>query len=135
MEYTLATFIIIIIALVASFIYSLIWKPRNTYKKRIPPEPAGAWPVIGHLRLLAGSEPPHIILGNLADRYGPIFTIKLGVHRTLIVSNGEIAKECLTTNDRAFANHPKSLAMKSWAMIIPCSALVHTESTGDKYVR
>ncbi|KAF2324452.1 hypothetical protein GH714_014301 [Hevea brasiliensis] len=64
------------------------------------------WPI----PLLAGSFPPHITLGNLADHYGPIFTIKLGVHPTLVVSNLEMAKECLTTNDKAFASRPKSLA-------------------------
>ncbi|MBA0869403.1 hypothetical protein Goshw_027733, partial [Gossypium schwendimanii] len=32
---------------------------------------------------------------------------KLGVHRALVVSNWEIAKECLTINDKAFATRPK----------------------------
>ncbi|EEF52498.1 cytochrome P450, putative [Ricinus communis] len=109
---SLTSAIIIIIAFVTLLIYSFIRKSRKASKKREPPQAAGAWPVIGHLHLLSGSQPPHITLGNLADKYGPIFTIKLGVHRTLIVSNGEIAKECLTTNDKAFASRPKSLAME-----------------------
>ncbi|WCJ35331.1 Cytochrome P450 82A3 [Euphorbia peplus] len=90
-------------------IYYLFLKSQNTSKKKCPPQPGGAWPIIGHLPLLAAKQPAHIILGNLADKYGPIFTIKVGVHPTLVVSNSEIAKECLTTNDRAFANRPKSL--------------------------
>ncbi|MBA0756136.1 hypothetical protein Gogos_020953 [Gossypium gossypioides] len=32
---------------------------------------------------------------------------KLGLHRALVVSNWEIAKECLTINDKAFATRPK----------------------------
>ena len=48
----------------------------------------------------------------MADKYGPIFTIWLGVHRTLVVSSWEIAKECFTTNDKAFANRPKALALE-----------------------
>uniref|UniRef100_A0A6N2N9T2 Cytochrome P450 n=1 Tax=Salix viminalis TaxID=40686 RepID=A0A6N2N9T2_SALVM len=80
-------------------------------RKRAPPEAAGAWPLIGHLHLLGGSQPPHIKLGNLADKYGLIFTVKLGVHRTLIVSNSEMAKECLRTNEKAFATRPKGLVM------------------------
>ncbi|KAF2290000.1 hypothetical protein GH714_039642 [Hevea brasiliensis] len=47
----------------------------------------------------------------MAGKYGPIFTIKMGMYRALVVSNWEIAKECLTINDRAFANRPKILAM------------------------
>ncbi|KAK3015596.1 hypothetical protein RJ639_007405 [Escallonia herrerae] len=58
--------------------------------KRMPPEAAGAWPII--------------------DMYGPIFTIKLGVHRALVVSDWKMAKECLTTNDVVFASRPKSVA-------------------------
>ncbi|XP_065847018.1 cytochrome P450 CYP82D47-like [Euphorbia lathyris] len=94
-------------------IYYLFLKSQNTSKKKSPPQPGGGWPVIGHLPLLAlAKQPAHIILGNLADKYGPIFTINFGVHPTLVVSNSEIAKECLTKNDRAFASRPKSLAME-----------------------
>ncbi|XP_050366511.1 demethylepipodophyllotoxin synthase-like isoform X2 [Argentina anserina] len=86
-----------------------VGKERNAARKRRPPEAAGAWPLVGHLPLLGGSLLPHISLGNMADKYGPLFTIKFGVHRSLIVSSWDIAKECLTTNDRVFANRPKLL--------------------------
>ncbi|KAJ0085868.1 hypothetical protein Patl1_09063 [Pistacia atlantica] len=74
------------------------------------PEPGGARPLIGHLHLLGGPKPAHITLGNMADKYGPIFMIKMGMHRALIVSNWEIAKECFTSKDKVFCNRPKSLA-------------------------
>ncbi|XP_016733281.1 cytochrome P450 82A4-like [Gossypium hirsutum] len=90
------------------FLFSFLWiSRRNTYSKKTAPEAGGAWPIIGHLRLLGGPQPPHISLGNLADKYGGIFTIRLGVNRALVVSNWEIAKECLTINDKAFATRPK----------------------------
>ncbi|KAM3688755.1 hypothetical protein ACJW31_10G174900 [Castanea mollissima] len=96
------------------FIFFLLWISKRiqstTSKKRVPPDVDGAWPLIGHLHLLGGLQPPHITLGNMADKYGPIFTIWLGVHRTLVVSSWEIAKECFTTNDKVFANRPKGLA-------------------------
>ncbi|KAL5844998.1 hypothetical protein ACOSQ4_010956 [Xanthoceras sorbifolium] len=69
----------------------------------------GAWPFLGHLPLLGGQQPPHVTLGDMADKYGPIFSIKMGVYRTIVVSNWEMAKECLTTNDKVFANRPKML--------------------------
>ena len=81
-------------------------------KKRGAPEAGGAWPVIGHLHLLGGPEPPHRVLGCMADKYGPIFTIKMGINRALVVSNWEMAKECLTTHDKVFASRPKTLAME-----------------------
>lgn len=76
------------------------------------PQAGGAWPVIGHLHLLGVSQPLHVTLGNMADKYGPIFSMKLGVHRALVVSNSDIAKECLTTSDKAFANRPEVVFME-----------------------
>ncbi|KAK3231504.1 hypothetical protein Dsin_003385 [Dipteronia sinensis] len=96
------------------FVFSLFFIStkviRNRSKKRAAPEAGGAWPVIGHLHLLGGPEPAHRVLGNMADKYGPIFTVKMGVHQALVVSDWEIAKECLTTNDKVFANRPQTIA-------------------------
>nr|XP_023900500.1 protopine 6-monooxygenase-like [Quercus suber] len=85
---------------------------KSDSRRKVPPEASSAWPLIGHLHLLGGSQPPHITLGIMADKYGPIFTIWLGVHRTLVVRSWEIVKECFTTNDKAFANRPKALALE-----------------------
>ncbi|KAH7524021.1 hypothetical protein FEM48_Zijuj06G0074200 [Ziziphus jujuba var. spinosa] len=94
------------------FLLSLLWISKRVHRntKKAPPEAAGAWPLLGHLPVLGSQKPAHMTLGNMADKYGPVFTIKLGVHRALIVSSWEIARECFTTNDKAFANRPKYLA-------------------------
>ncbi|KAK2660435.1 hypothetical protein Ddye_006968 [Dipteronia dyeriana] len=98
------------------FLYCLSWISRNVHQTRnkkralAVPEAGGAWPLFGHLHLLRGPRPPHITLADMADKYGPIFTIKIGIHRTLIVSSWEIAKDCFTTNDKAFSNRPKCLS-------------------------
>lgn len=96
------------------FICSIFWISRKflagTGKKKAAPKAGGAWPVIGHLHLLGGAEPPHKVLGSMAEKYGPIFTIKMGVHRALVVSNWETAKECFTTHDKAFSGRPRTLA-------------------------
>ncbi|KGN59913.1 cytochrome P450 CYP82D47 [Cucumis sativus] len=103
-----------VIFALAFIIYLLFIMSRRSvaHPKRLPPEPDGAWPVIGHLHLLNASEPIHITLAKMADVYGPIFTFRFGTKRALIVSNWEIAKECFTTNDRIFASRPKQLASK-----------------------
>ncbi|EEF52500.1 cytochrome P450, putative [Ricinus communis] len=93
------------------FVCSVFCITRSMKKKKAAPEAGGAWPLIGHLHLLRGPQPSHIVFGNMADKYGPIFTIKMGVHPTLVASNWEMAKECFTTNDKAFANRPNILAM------------------------
>ncbi|MFQ6642101.1 hypothetical protein Gotur_017320 [Gossypium turneri] len=85
---------------------------RNTNSKKIAPEAGRAWPTLAHLPILGGPQPPHISLGTMADKYGRMFTIKLGVRRALVVSSWEIAKECLTIHDKAFATRPKAVAQE-----------------------
>nr|GEV41158.1 cytochrome P450 [Tanacetum cinerariifolium] len=85
---------------------------NNKESGDIIPEDDGSLVLIGHLHLLAGSQVPHKVVGSMADKLRPIFTIQLGAHRVLVVSNVELAKECLTTNDKVFASRPKSIATK-----------------------
>ncbi|CAJ1973348.1 unnamed protein product [Sphenostylis stenocarpa] len=101
--------------LILLFLLSSMLRRRRTTtgeSREGPPEASGAWPFIGHLHLLGRAKAPHITLGNMADKYGPIFTLRLGLHKTLIVSNWEMAKQCFTVNDKAFANRPKALVLE-----------------------
>ncbi|KAJ4845114.1 hypothetical protein Tsubulata_030347 [Turnera subulata] len=82
-------------------------------RKSTPPEPAGSWPVIGHLHVLGGGNRlVHRTLGDMADKYGPVLSLRLGVHRALVVSDWEAVKECFSTHDSVFLTRPKSLAAK-----------------------
>ncbi|KAJ0437263.1 putative cytochrome P450 [Helianthus annuus] len=90
-------------------------KRLNIVKNQAAPQAKGSWPIIGHLHLLGGSRPPQQVLGDMADKYGPIFTIKLGIHQVLVVSSGEVAKECFTTHDKVFASRPKAKASEIMA--------------------
>ncbi|KAG5613200.1 hypothetical protein H5410_024481 [Solanum commersonii] len=111
-------FFLIAVTLASSFIvlfflHKQFYSTKKQSSSRKAPEAAGAWPIIGHLHLLGGSESdqlPHKVLGRLADKYGSIFGMKLGVHQVVVVSDHKLAKECFTTNDLALANRPKSIA-------------------------
>ncbi|XVE55972.1 hypothetical protein DITRI_Ditri03aG0200200 [Diplodiscus trichospermus] len=98
------------------FLFSLLWISKSAFgnrnNKRLAPEAGGLWPVIGHLHLLGGGTQPHIVLSDMAKKYGPVFTIKMGVYRALVVNDHATARECLTTNDNAFASRPTTLAME-----------------------
>ncbi|CAO2823537.1 unnamed protein product, partial [Amaranthus hypochondriacus] len=98
------------------FLYCLLqWKKNQSdCKGKKPPMPSSSWPVIGHLHLLG--ELPHIALGKIADKYGPIFMIKLGVRQALVVSTAEMAKECLGgINDKVFLNRPQTVFVEKMA--------------------
>uniref|UniRef100_A0A2N9IFN5 Cytochrome P450 n=1 Tax=Fagus sylvatica TaxID=28930 RepID=A0A2N9IFN5_FAGSY len=116
MDFFLPHLSTIIAGLLAIFIISyFIQKRFGASKKQKAPEAAGGWPLIGHLRLFTGSQLPHISLGDLAEKYGPAFTIRIGVHPALVISSWEMAKECFTTNDVAACSRPKFIAAKHFS--------------------
>ncbi|CAA0839449.1 Cytochrome P450 82C4 [Striga hermonthica] len=108
-----------IIALVLALFYFLRlsrWshthRPKAS-KRKSPPEVGGARLFTGHLHLLSPAGGlPHFKLADLSDTYGPIFTIRLGVRRALVVSSWELAKSLFTTCDAAISSRPKLRAGK-----------------------
>ncbi|KAK9066712.1 hypothetical protein SSX86_014035 [Deinandra increscens subsp. villosa] len=99
----------IFFATLITFLLQILNRKRLVDSKE-PPKAKGSWPIIGHLHFLGGSRLPHHVLADMAEEYGPIFTMKLGAHNALVVSSGEIAKECFTTCDKIFSSRPKSMA-------------------------
>ncbi|KAJ8450744.1 hypothetical protein Cgig2_021216 [Carnegiea gigantea] len=106
-QFLLAT---IATVLAASIISVLLRNYRNQTQKKIVPESGGAWPIVGHLPLLGASRLPQRVLAAMADTYGPIFRIRLGVKRVVVISSSELARECLLTNGKAVLGRPKSVA-------------------------
>ncbi|KAF6138888.1 hypothetical protein GIB67_025617 [Kingdonia uniflora] len=95
------------------FIFRKIWRGKSRKGTGMDlPEPSGALPIIGHLHKLGGGEPFFKVLGAMAEKNGPIFKLRFGMDTTLVISGWEVAKECFTTNDKAFANRPASSAVK-----------------------
>ncbi|KAL3850426.1 hypothetical protein ACJIZ3_012308 [Penstemon smallii] len=102
-----------LILLTSLLVFNYIKKKLAKNVKNVtsyPPEPPGAWPVIGHLPLL--NTRTHIAhpLSKLADKLGPVFTLRLGMQRVVVVSSREAVMECFTANDKLFVNRPKSSA-------------------------
>ncbi|KAJ6847125.1 cytochrome P450 CYP82D47-like [Iris pallida] len=85
---------------------------KNAARSRETPQPPGALPVIGHLRLLSGPKPLPQKLADMADEHGPTFALRLGTRRLLVVSSYEGVRDCFTTNDRALASRPSYAAGK-----------------------
>ncbi|XP_038704083.1 cytochrome P450 CYP82D47-like [Tripterygium wilfordii] len=95
------------------FLFTFYILRRSKFAKRnLAPVVGGGWPIIGHLLLLTGSQLPHIALGALADKYGPVLTIQVGLFPALVISSWEVAKELFTTNDVAVSSRPRLIAGK-----------------------
>ncbi|KAJ6383559.1 hypothetical protein OIU78_026948 [Salix suchowensis] len=102
-------------ALVLLFLHGFwktLAKKREAKKLAVAPEPSGAWPLIGHLPRLRGQDPACKTLATIADEYGPIYSLRLGSHRILVVSSWETVKDCLATNDRILATRANIAAGK-----------------------
>ncbi|RVW20423.1 Methyltetrahydroprotoberberine 14-monooxygenase [Vitis vinifera] len=102
----------LLLATICLLLATVLNAKGNKKKGKRPPEPSGRWPLISHLHLLRADKLLHRTLGDMADKYGPIFCVRLGLKRALVVSGWEVAKECYTTNDKVFATRPRSLAIK-----------------------
>ncbi|KAK2632873.1 hypothetical protein EUGRSUZ_L00958 [Eucalyptus grandis] len=85
-------------------------KSGSSRKLRTPPEVAGTWPIMGHMPILGKSHLPYRTFVSMADKYGPIFTIRLRLFPAIVVSSSEIAKECFTKHDLVLASRPQQLA-------------------------
>ncbi|XP_039139709.1 cytochrome P450 CYP82D47-like [Dioscorea cayenensis subsp. rotundata] len=103
--------IVVIFALIilCKVLWHSTFKSFNNKHKQ-PPQPFFALPVIGHLHLLLNAQPFHHKLGEMADKLGPAFMLRLGSRRTLVISSWEVAKECFTVNDKALASRPSNTA-------------------------
>ncbi|ESW06131.1 hypothetical protein PHAVU_010G022400 [Phaseolus vulgaris] len=101
---------LVVIAITTILIYNTWRKKKGSQKSKgaEPPEPSGALPLIGHLHLLGAQTPLARTFAALADKYGPMFQIRLGAYPALVICNQEAIKECFTTNDKVLASRPKS---------------------------
>ncbi|KAF3781651.1 hypothetical protein EJ110_NYTH29145, partial [Nymphaea thermarum] len=93
-------------ALLALFFICNIWQKKKREARGGLPEPNGSWPVVGHLALLTGTTPLYRTLAALSEKHDPLFSIQLGQRRAIVVSSTDVAKDCFTINDRAFAGRP-----------------------------
>ncbi|XP_024534554.1 cytochrome P450 71A1-like [Selaginella moellendorffii] len=88
----------------------MIFSSKSSSKSlSLPPSPR-AVPLLGHLHLLG--KLPHQSLQKLASRYGDVMLLKLGSHRTLVISSAEAAREVLKTHDHVFSSRPSTVAGK-----------------------
>ncbi|KAJ0978388.1 hypothetical protein J5N97_013862 [Dioscorea zingiberensis] len=82
----------------------LLFFTRFNTNMNLPPSPPSL-PIIGHLHLF--KKPLHRTLVNLSEAYGPVFLLRFGVRRVIIVSSHSLVQECFTKNDINFANRPQ----------------------------
>ncbi|XP_028959896.1 cytochrome P450 CYP736A12-like [Malus domestica] len=106
--------IAILILVFLTFLWSLIRliNASSRQSRKLPPGPT-ALPIIGNLHMLG--DLPHRSLQNLAKKYGPIMSMRLGFIPTIVVSSPKTAELFLKTHDTIFASRPKLQASEYMA--------------------
>ncbi|XP_057865721.2 cytochrome P450 750A1 [Cryptomeria japonica] len=87
----------------------LIFYIFSRQRRRLPPGPF-PWPIVGNL--LQMGELAHRTFHDIAKKYGPIASLKLGSVTAIVISSPEMAKEVLKTQDLIFASRPYTATAK-----------------------
>uniref|UniRef100_A0A0D9XI01 Cytochrome P450 n=1 Tax=Leersia perrieri TaxID=77586 RepID=A0A0D9XI01_9ORYZ len=70
-------------------------------RRRLPPGPCPL-PLIGSLHLLG--DQPHRSLAGLAERYGPLMSLRLGAVTNVVVSSADVVREFVQKHDAVFSD-------------------------------
>uniref|UniRef100_A0A8C4THZ7 Cytochrome P450, family 2, subfamily V, polypeptide 1 n=1 Tax=Erpetoichthys calabaricus TaxID=27687 RepID=A0A8C4THZ7_ERPCA len=77
---------------------------KNRSPKNFPPSPPGL-PFVGNVFHLDPKQPPHLFL-QLAQKYGNVFSLRLGRSRIVVVNGYKMAKEALVNQPDAVPSRP-----------------------------
>ncbi|MED6220422.1 hypothetical protein PIB30_044666 [Stylosanthes scabra] len=86
-------------------VFITFYKLFTKRHKNLPPSPPSL-PLIGNLHQL--KPPVFRTFHALSQKYGPIFSFRLGSQFSVVVSSASLAEECFTKNDVVLANRFRS---------------------------
>ncbi|XP_069584361.1 cytochrome P450 2C14-like isoform X2 [Ranitomeya imitator] len=84
---------------------ALFFFGRQKKANNLPPGPRPL-PIIGNLHILDRSR-PYQTLHQLSKKYGPIYTIQLGVQKVVVLCGYEAVKDALVNHAEEFSGRPK----------------------------
>ncbi|KAK9914268.1 hypothetical protein M0R45_038057 [Rubus argutus] len=100
---------LILTTLIIAFLVKTILSLISTNKK-LPPGPLAIPIISSFLWLRKSFYELELILRQLQDQYGPIFTLQIGSHAAIFVANRSLAHQALIQNGAVFADRPPALA-------------------------
>nr|QEU48949.1 cytochrome P450 monooxygenase CYP71D179 [Thymus vulgaris] len=95
------SWVVIIVSVLSYLILMDKWRAAKL-PKNIPPGPPKL-PLIGHLHLLRGGLPQHLLRG-ITQKYGPVAHVQLGELFSVVLSSTEAARQAMKVLDPNFAD-------------------------------
>ncbi|XP_073442611.1 cytochrome P450 2K1-like isoform X2 [Dendrobates tinctorius] len=86
------------------FLATVIYKQKEHVHPNYPPGPK-PWPIIGNIPELDVHK-PYLSFQELAKTYGPVYSIKIGVQKMIVLCGYDVVKEALITQAEAFSGRP-----------------------------
>ncbi|XP_040204231.1 cytochrome P450 2K6-like [Rana temporaria] len=96
---------ILVSIVVILFLVKVYNSQKQEKGKNLPPGPR-PFPLIGSIHLI-DLKKPHISFMELSKQYGPVYTIQLGMSKTVIMCGYDAVKEALINHADEFADRPK----------------------------
>ncbi|KAL0800870.1 hypothetical protein Bca101_056045 [Brassica carinata] len=101
-------YFILLPLLILTLVYKLLFS--KTQRFNLPPGPPSR-PILGHLHLM--KPPVHRLLQRFSDKYGPIFSLRYGSSRVVVITSPSLVQESFTgTNDVVLSSRPLQLTAK-----------------------
>uniref|UniRef100_A0A663EGI4 Uncharacterized protein n=1 Tax=Aquila chrysaetos chrysaetos TaxID=223781 RepID=A0A663EGI4_AQUCH len=95
---------VLVILFLLSILWFLVWR-SNKKRSQLPPGPA-PWPVLGNL-WQKDVLPLYRTYKKLSSRYGPIFTVWLGLKPAVVLCGYEVVKDALLGHSEEFGGRPE----------------------------
>jgi cytochrome P450 len=96
---------ILVEGLVAAVVLLVLTRLLWGKKDHLPPGPSSL-PIIGSLHHFKGKGSPHKSLAQLANKFGPLITVRFGQRLSVVASSPETAMEILKHQDEHFNRRP-----------------------------
>ncbi|KAG8542002.1 hypothetical protein GDO81_027706 [Engystomops pustulosus] len=98
LDLSLASYFVLVLTF--AFILIVIKSLNENHIKNYPPGPR-SWPLIGNLHLIDFRR-PHLTYLQLSKKYGPVFSVRMGMKKMVVIAGYEAVKEALVTNAEEF---------------------------------
>ncbi|KAM4696313.1 cytochrome P450 2C19-like [Rhinophrynus dorsalis] len=101
MEILSATAVLLIVCVIF-LILNITWNRRQQGKGKLPPGPTPL-PILGNVLQLKGNEVFKSLI-ELSKKYGPVYTIHLGMEPVVVMCSYDIVKEALSDKGEVFGD-------------------------------